>query len=47
MDYSALDAKGADVDTKLEQKDRELQDVRSQLAELSKKLYEAGILKKD
>jgi integrase len=47
LDYSALDAKGADVDTKLEQKDRELQDVRSQLAELSKKLYQAGILKKD
>jgi hypothetical protein len=36
-----------DVETKLEQKDKELQDVRSQLTELSKKLYEAGILKKD
>jgi integrase len=47
LDYSGLDAKGADVETKLEQKDKELQDVRSQLAELSKKLYEAGILKKD
>jgi integrase len=47
LDYSALDAKGADVETKLEQKDKELQDVRSQLAELSKKLYQAGILKKD
>jgi integrase len=47
LDYSALDAKGADIETKLDQKDRELHDVRSQLAELSKKLYEAGILKKD
>jgi integrase len=47
LDYSSLDSKGADIETKLEQKDRELHDVRSQLAELSKKLYEAGILKKD
>ncbi|MGB7954220.1 MAG: tyrosine-type recombinase/integrase [Candidatus Nitrosopolaris sp.] len=47
LSYEELVAKGADIETKLEQKDKELQSVKDQLAELSKKLYQAGILKKD
>lgn len=39
LDYSELEANGADIETKLSAKDRELQD-------LSKKLYGDGILKK-
>ena len=47
LSYEELVAKGADIETKLEQKDKELQSVKELVAELSKKLYQAGILKKD
>jgi integrase len=47
LDYSTLEAKGADIQTKLEQKDDRITNLEKQLGDISKMLYEAGILKKD
>ncbi len=47
LDYSKLEAKGADVESKLDQKDQQILDMQKQIADMSKALYEAGILKKD
>ena len=47
LDYSSLDAKGADVETKLQEKDDRITNLEKQLGDISKMLYEAGILKKD
>jgi hypothetical protein len=47
LDYSELEARGADVETKLQEKDSRIQGLEEKLTELSRKLYQAGILKKD
>ena len=47
LDYSELDAKGADVETKLQEKDDRITNLEKQLGDISKMLYQAGILKKD
>jgi integrase len=47
LDYSELEAKGADFETKLQEKESRIQGLQDQLAGLSKKLYQAGVLKKD
>ena len=47
LDYSSLDAKGADFETKLQEKDDRITNLEKQLGDISKMLYEAGILKKD
>jgi hypothetical protein len=43
LDYSELEAKGADVETKLQEKESRIQGLQDQLAELSKKLYKSGV----
>jgi integrase len=47
LDYSSLDAKGADFETKLQEKDDRITNLEKQLGDISKMLYEAGILRKD
>jgi integrase len=47
LDYSSLDAKGADFETKLQEKDDRITNLEKQLGDISKMLYQAGILKKD
>jgi integrase len=47
LDYSELEAKGADIETKLQEKDDRITNLEKQLGDISKMLYEAGILKKD
>jgi len=47
LDYSELEQKGADTDSKLEQKDKEIQLMRNQIQQMTEALVNAGILKPD
>ena len=47
LDYSELEAKGADFETKLQEKDDRITNLEKQLGDISKMLLQAGILKMD
>jgi integrase len=46
LDYSKLEAKGADVETKLDEKDQQMAAMQKQIDDLSKALFAAGIMTK-
>ena len=54
LDYTTLEARGKSIEANLREKDREMKDLEAQIkllitnqTEMSRRLYEAGILKKD
>jgi integrase len=54
LDYTTLEARGKSIESNLQEKDREIKDLEAQVkllitnqTEMSRRLYEAGILKKD
>lgn len=47
LDYSVIESTGKDIQNQLSDKDREIQTLKDQMANLTTALYEAGILKKD
>jgi hypothetical protein len=47
LDYTTLEATGKNIDAQLSEKDDRITILEKQLGDISKMLYEAGILKKD
>ncbi len=47
LDYSVIESTGKGIQNQLSDKDREIQTLKDQMANLTTALYEAGILKKD